>query len=186
MTANIISSLEQVKSAAANLGQLSAQLRNQILLNLAQRIDAASAAIIAANQLDLLQMAKSDPRYDRLLLTHERITGIAQDLRKVAGLASPLGKVIEQRTLANDLELTKISVPLGVVAVIYEARPNVTIDVFSLGFKSGNAVVLKGGKEAEHSNRIFVSLIQDTLTEYKLSPDVVFLMPPSAKRSMIY
>lgn len=184
MTANIISSLEQVKSAATELGQLSAELRNQILLNLAQRIDAASAAIVAANQLDLLQMAKSDPRYDRLLLTRERITAIAQDLRKVAGLTSPLGKILEQRTLANNLELTKISVPLGVVAVIYEARPNVTIDVFSLGFKSGNAVVLKGGKEAEHSNRIFVSLIQDTLTEYKLSPDVVFLMPP--QREAVY
>lgn len=184
MTKSIINSLERVKLAAATVGQLTTELRNEILLALAQRIEVATTEIIAANQIDLAQMLNSDPRYDRLMLTPERINSLAADLRRVAGLASPVGKILEQRTLANNLELTKITVPLGVVAVIYEARPNVTIDVFSLCFKSGNAVVLKGGKEAEHSNRTLVDLVHQTLAEYGLNSNMVFLMPP--QREAVY
>jgi glutamate-5-semialdehyde dehydrogenase len=137
-----------------------------------------SEAIIFANGKDLAAMPKDDPRYDRLLLNQQRIAGIANDVEKVAGLPSPLGAVLLERRLPNGLQLKKISVPLGVVGVIYEARPNVTIDVFSLCFKAGNACVLKGGKEAQYSNAVLAELIRKALIANNVSPDAVHLMPP--------
>lgn len=122
-------------------------------------------------------MPEADPRFDRLLLTEARIHSLADDVVSVADFPSPLHQILEEKQRPNGLKIQKVSVPLGVVAVIYEARPNVTIDVFSLCFKTGNACVLKGGKEAEHSNRILVSVIHRTLKDYALNPDMVYLFP---------
>lgn len=174
----ITTQLGKLKQISSQLGLLSNETRNQVLLNLAQRLEDNVDLILAANQLDLAKMPAHDPKYDRLLLTDARILAIASEVRKVAGLDSPLGKTLERRTLANGLDLQKISVPLGVVAVIYEARPNVTMDVFSLCLKSGNAAVLKGGSEAWESNRVLVELIKATLQECGLSDELLYLMPP--------
>lgn len=180
----IIQQLTQLKTNSRELSRLSDELRQQVLLDLARRLESCETNILAANQLDLAQMSLSDPKYDRLQLSAERIRGMAQDLRQVAGLTSPLGRILEQRDLANGLNLQKVAVPLGVVAVIYEARPNVTIDVFSLCFKAGNSVVLKGGSDAWHSNQKLVELIHASLIAYDLKPDLVYLMPP--ERAAVY
>ena len=180
----IIQQLTQLKTNSRELSRLSDELRQLVLLDLARRLESCEASILEANQLDLAQMNSNDPKYDRLQLSAERIRGMAQDLRQVAGLTSPLGRILEQRDLANGLNLQKVAVPLGVVAVIYEARPNVTIDVFSLCFKAGNAVVLKGGSDAWHSNQKLVGLIHASLIAHDLNPDLVYLMPP--ERAAVY
>lgn len=176
--------LRQLKRDYPALLNLSDTQRNALLLDLATRIEQHAPEIIVANALDLAKMPPEDPKYDRLKLTTERINAVAADVRKVANLTTPLGIILEQRTLANGLDLQKTRVPLGVVAVIYEARPNVTIDVFSLCFKSGNAVVLKGGSEAMHSNQILVELIKQSLLAQQINPDIVYLMPP--ERAAVY
>jgi glutamate-5-semialdehyde dehydrogenase len=176
--------LQQLKNDYPALLNLSDTQRNVLLLDLATRIEQHAPEIIAANALDLAKMPTDDPKYDRLKLNTDRIKVIAADVRQVASLTTPLGIILEQRTLANGLDLQKTSVPLGVVAVIYEARPNVTIDVFSLCFKSGNAVVLKGGSEAINSNQIFVDLIKQSLLAQQINPDIVYLMPP--ERAAVY
>ena len=135
------------------------------------------ARILDANAQDLAKMSKENPLYDRLQLTDSRLEGIASDMRNVATLPSPLGHITKQKTLPNGLRLCRVSVPFGVVGMIYEARPNVTFDVFSLCFKSGNACVLKGGKDADCSNREEVALIHDILEQYGVSKDVVALLP---------
>ncbi len=173
-----------LKQESTQLIRLSDEQRNLVLLDLADSLDKYQAEILIANQIDLDKMPATDPKYDRLKLTSERIRSIANDVRKVVTLSSPLERVLEHKILANGLDLQKISVPLGVVAVIYEARPNVTIDVFSLCFKSGNAIVLKGGSEAFESNKIFVKLIQASLSKYKLNSNLVYLMP--ANREAVY
>ena len=122
-------------------------------------------------------MEPSNPLYDRLQLTSSRLDGIASDMRNVASLPSPLGRVLRETVLPNGLRLKRVSVPFGVIGMIYEARPNVTFDVFSLCFKSGNACVLKGGKDADESNREEVALIHEILQQYGVSPDVVTLLP---------
>lgn len=180
----ITTRLQQLKNDYPSLLNLSDQQRNQVLLDLATRIEQHAPEIIAANALDLAKMPTDDPKYDRLKLNTDRIKAIAGDVRQVASLTTPLGIILEQRTLANGLDLQKTRVPLGVVAVIYEARPNVTIDVFSLCFKSGNAVVLKGGSEAINSNQIFVDLIKQSLLAHQINPDIVYLMPP--ERAAVY
>ena len=180
----ITARLQQLKNDYPSLLNLSDQQRNQVLLDLATRIEQHAPEIIAANALDLAKMPTDDPKYDRLKLNTDRIKVIAADVRQVASLTTPLGIILEQRTLANGLDLQKTRVPLGVVAVIYEARPNVTIDVFSLCFKSGNAVVLKGGSEAINSNQIFVDLIKQSLLAHRINPDIVYLMPP--ERAAVY
>ena len=180
----ITARLQQLKNDYPSLLNLSDQQRNQVLLDLATRIEQHAPEIIAANALDLAKMPTDDPKYDRLKLNTDRIKVIAADVRQVASLTTPLGIILEQRTLANGLDLQKTRVPLGVVAVIYEARPNVTIDVFSLCFKSGNAVVLKGGSEAINSNQIFVDLIKQSLLAQQINPDIVYLMPP--ERAAVY
>jgi glutamate-5-semialdehyde dehydrogenase len=176
--------LRQLKRDHPALLNLSDTQRNALLLDLATRIEQHAPEIIAANALDLAKMPTDDPKYDRLKLNPERIKAIAADVRQVASLTTPLGIILEQRILANGLDLQKIRVPLGVVAVIYEARPNVTIDVFSLCFKSGNAVVLKGGSEAINSNQILVGLIKQSLLAQQINPDIVYLMPP--ERAAVY
>jgi len=168
---------ERVKRASRELALLSDRQRSDILMAVAQAILDKKARILEANARDLAKMAQENPLYDRLRLTESRLEGIASDMRNVASLPSPLGHVTKQKTLPNGLRLCRISVPFGVIGMIYEARPNVTFDVFSLCFKSGNACVLKGGKDADESNREEVALIHEILERFGVSKDVVALLP---------
>ena len=168
---------ESVKRASKTLALLSDEQRNEILLAVADAIINQQERILKANSEDLAKMDKSSPLYDRLQLTESRLEGIAADMRNVATLPSPLGHITNQKTLPNGLRLCRVSVPFGVIGMIYEARPNVTFDVFSLCFKSGNACVLKGGKDADCSNREEVALIHEILENYGVSKDVVALLP---------
>ena len=168
---------ERVKRASKSLALLNDEQRNEILNAVADAIVNNKARILDANAQDLAKMSKDNPMYDRLQLTDSRLEGIASDMRNVAILPSPLGHITKQKTLPNGLHLCRVSVPFGVIGMIYEARPNVTFDVFSLCFKSGNACVLKGGKDADYSNREEVSLIHEILKKYGVSKDVVALLP---------
>ena len=168
---------EKVKRASKSLALLSDEQRNEILNAVADAIIYNKMRILEANGQDLAMMSKNNPLYDRLQLTESRLEGIAADMRNVATLPTPLGHVTKQKTLPNGLRLCRISVPFGVIGMIYEARPNVTFDVFSLCFKSGNACVLKGGKDADCSNREEVALIHEILEKYGVSKDVVALLP---------
>lgn len=178
MKKKIIKQLKLTKDASYSLPLLSQQTRNQILSELADQLILQCQKIIKENSKDLALMDKSDPRYDRLLLSRERIEDIAHDLNSVSSLDHTPGNVLEEKTMPNGLKIKKISVPLGVVAVVYESRPNVTIDVFSLCFKTGNACILKGGKEAHHTNKFLVSLIQDSLKKHEINSDILYLLPP--------
>ncbi|WP_298628181.1 glutamate-5-semialdehyde dehydrogenase, partial [uncultured Legionella sp.] len=169
--------IKAVKKASASLTLLDDSLRKQVLNSLADLLRQSIPQILQENAKDLSLMAKDDPKYDRLLLTEKQINGIADDVALVASLPTPVGTVLEQRVLLNGLELQKITVPLGVVAVIYESRPNVTIDVFALCFKAGNSCILKGGKEAEYSNAFFVSLIHQALQLHGIDINAVYLLP---------
>ncbi len=168
---------EKVKRASKSLALLSDVQRNDILNAVADAIINSQERILEANAQDLAKMSKENPLYDRLQLTESRLEGIAADMRNVATLPSPLGHITKQKTLPNGLRLCRVSVPFGVIGMIYEARPNVTFDVFSLCFKSGNACVLKGGKDADCSNREEVALIHEILEKYGVSKDVVALLP---------
>ena len=168
---------ERVKRASKSLALLSDEQRNEILNAVADAIIGNKTRILDANAQDLAKMSKENPLYDRLQLTDSRLEGIASDMRNVATLPSPLGHITKQKTLPNGLRLCRVSVPFGVIGMIYEARPNVTFDVFSLCFKSGNACVLKGGKDADCSNREEVALIHEILRKYGVSEDVVALLP---------
>ena len=158
---------------------LTDEQRNDVLLKIAYRAEAEADKLRAANTIDLQKLEPSDPLYDRLLLTKERIQGIAADLRNVAKLPSPLGIISKERTLANGLYLRRISVPFGVIGVIFEARPNVCFDVFSLCFKSGNACLLKGSHSAKESNRAIVNLIHEVLQDAGICVDALALLPPT-------
>ena len=173
----LIETFEQVKRASKQLTLLSDEQRNQILNTVADSIIDHQERILAANAQDLAKMDKNNPLYDRLQLTEKRLDDIANDMRNVASLPSPLGHVTKQKTLPNGLRLCRISVPFGVIGMIYEARPNVTFDVFSLCFKSGNACVLKGGSDADLSNQAAVELIREVLLRFNVNPDVVTLLP---------
>lgn len=168
---------ERVKRASKSLALLTDQQRNDILNAVADAILYNKEKILAANAEDLAKMSCENPLYDRLMLTEKRLQDIAGDMRNVATLPSPLGHISKQKTLPNGLRLCRVSVPFGVIGMIYEARPNVTYDVFSLCFKSGNACVLKGGKDADASNRMGVSMIHEVLEKYNVSPNVVTLLP---------
>ena len=157
---------ERVKRASKSLALLSDQQRNEILLAVADAVINQQERILKANAADLAKMSKENPLYDRLQLTESRLAGIASDMRNVATLPSPLGHITKQKTLANGLRLCRVSVPFGVIGIIYEARPNVTFDVFSLCLKSGNACILKGGKDADSSNREEVAIIHEVLEKY--------------------
>ena len=149
-----------------------------VLEALADRTIAAEKEILQANLSDLSRMPESDPKYDRLLLNSQRLADIAHDLRCVAALPSPVGEVLEQRQLENGLELKKVRVPMGVIAVIFESRPNVTFDVFALCLKTLNACVLKGSSDAHDTNLVIVKIIHEVLTGFDINPAVVFLAPP--------
>ena len=159
------------------LAVLDNDTRNQVLVTVAQAIRQQKERLLRANAADLAQMDKGNPLYDRLLLTEARLDAIANDMENVSRLPSPLGRTLLEKVLPNGLRLRRVSVPFGVIGVIYEARPNVTFDVFSLCFKSGNACILKGGKDADNSNREAIALIHETLDTLHISPDVVTLLP---------
>lgn len=169
---------EQAQAAARELVMTDSGQINTVLMAVARAAREHSALILSANALDLEMMDSADPRYDRLQLTEQRIEAIAADIEAVAALPSPLGITLDQTQRPNGLEITKISVPFGVIGIIYEARPNVSFDCFALCFKSGNAVILKGATDAAYSNRAIVEIIRRTLSEQGFNPDVVQLLPP--------
>ncbi|MDO6437199.1 glutamate-5-semialdehyde dehydrogenase [Cyclobacterium sp. 1_MG-2023] len=164
-------------AASRDLSLLSEDKINKILDDLAMAAIKYTPEILDANQEDLDRMNPKDPKYDRLKLTEERLEEIASDLINVAKLDSPLGEIISEKTLDNGLELKKIRVPIGVIGIIYESRPNVTFDVFSLCLKTGNALVLKGGSDAFASNSCIVDVIHKVLKKNKVSTDIVSLLP---------
>lgn len=155
---------------------LSEKQINDILLNLASEIESKMHYIRVENQKDLQRMDPANPKYDRLLLNEKRIRGIAEDIRKVASLPSPVGKVLENTVLPNGLKLEKKLIPFGVIGIIFEARPNVTLDVFSLCLKSGNACILKGGSDAAFSNIAIVDIIHDVLDNNGVNPNICMLL----------
>ncbi len=173
----LIETFERVKKACRSLSLLTDEQRNDILNAVANAIINEQDSILEANKKDLARMDISNPLYDRLQLTSKRLEDIAADMRNVATLPSPLGHVTKQKTLPNGLRLCRVSVPFGVIGMIYEARPNVTFDVFSLCFKSGNACVLKGGSDADFSNHAAIDLIHSVLKQYNVNPDVATLLP---------
>ena len=173
----LIETFKRAKVASRSLALISEDLRNQILLTVADAIVDYKERILVANEKDLMKMDPKNPLYDRLQLTDKRLDDIASDMRHVAELPSPLGHITKQKTLPNGLRLHRVSVPFGVIGMIYEARPNVTFDVFSLCFKSGNACVLKGGSDADLSNQASVELIHEVLEQFGINPDVVTLLP---------
>ena len=168
---------ERVKRASKGLALMSDEQRNAILHAVADAIIAQQERILKANAEDLARMEPSNPLYDRLQLTPSRLESIAADMLNVASLPSPLGHITKEKTLPNGLHLCRVSVPFGVIGMIYEARPNVTFDVFSLCFKSGNACVLKGGRDADCSNREEVAVIHEVLQQFGVSTDAVALLP---------
>lgn len=177
MSQLLLEDLKKVKQASYSLTGIKVELRNQILLSLAASLRGSVEAIIIENQRDLALMDMSDPKYDRLLLTQERINAIADDLEVVAGIAYSDGRKLEERIRPNGLVIQRVAVPLGVIAIIFESRPNVTIDAFALCFKAGNACILKGGKEAYHSNRFLVGLIKKCLLKHHMDEHLIYLMP---------
>ena len=168
--------LKKTKAASRLLATIPDAKRNEILLAVADAIIANKERILKANAEDLAKMDPKNPLYDRLQLTDKRLEDIASDMRNVSKLPSPLGRILKESTLPNGLRLKRVSVPFGVIGMIYEARPNVTFDVFSLCFKSGNACVLKGGKDADCSNRAEVEIIHQVLEANGVNPDVVTLL----------
>lgn len=170
--------LIKTREAARTLAGFDDAKIREVLEALANRTVEAESQILEANRSDLSRMPESDPKYDRLLLNSQRLADIAHDLRCVAALPSPVGEVLEQRQLDNGLELSKIRVPMGVIAVIFESRPNVTFDVFALCLKTLNACVLKGSSDAHDTNRVVVGIMHEVLAAHGIDPAVVFLAPP--------
>ena len=177
MTTNLNETFAAVQVASRELALLNDDIINQILNAVADAAIAETPFILAENEKDLARMDKNDPKYDRLKLTEERLKGIAADTRNVATLPSPLGKVLKESVRPNGMRLTKVSVPFGVIGIIYEARPNVSFDVFSLCLKSGNACILKGGSDADCSNRAIISVIHEVLRKFNINPHIVELLP---------
>ena len=177
MTTNLNETFAAVQVASRELALLNDDIINQILNAVADAAIAETPFILAENEKDLARMDKNDPKYDRLKLTEERLKGIAADTRNVATLPSPLGKVLKESVRPNGMRLTKVSVPFGVIGIIYEARPNVSFDVFSLCLKSGNACILKGGSDADCSNRAINSVIHEVLNKFNINPHIVELLP---------
>src|SRR5664280_1506959 len=165
------------RKANRKLEVLDSGIIEKILLSIAEKAIENTEYILTENQKDLALMKESDPRFDRLKLTADRIEGIAADMQNVANLPNPLGKILMKNKRQNGLVITKISVPFGVVGIIFEARPNVTFDVFSLCLKSGNACILKGGSDAINSNTAIVKLIREVLQKNEIDQDILTLLP---------
>ena len=185
MQETITEQLKAVQQASREIVTLSDAAINTLLLDLADSIPSHQELILNANRKDLDRMDQADPMYDRLLLNAARLEAIAGDIRNVATLPSPLDLTLEERTLPNGLELKKVTVPIGVIGIIYEARPNVTFDVFALCLKSGNATVLKGGSDAMYSNIAIVELIHAVLKKHSINPDVLYLLPSEREAAAV-
>jgi len=181
---NCIPLFKNALKAKDKLNILNVNTINQVLLLLADEAEANISFIVAENKKDLATMDKRDPCYDRLQLTHKRIKSIASDIRNIAGLPSPVGRILSEYKKSNGLIITKETVPFGVIGIIYEARPNVTFDVFSLCLKSGNVCILKGGSDAVNSNRAIVKIIKNVLLKCKIPQDVVTLLPSGRKETI--
>ena len=175
---NIEAVLHDVRKASSRLALLDEKQINEILLAVADAAMEHCEDILKANVEDLGRMDVAKPKYDRLKLTKERLEAITADMRNVAALPSPLGRILEESVRPNGLHLKKISVPFGVIGIIYEARPNVSFDVFSLCFKSGNACILKGGSDAYDSNKAIVDVIHEVLDRFGVDRNIVQLLPP--------
>lgn len=176
---NLTGLFSSVRQASRKLNLIDEQKINAVLCKVADAAVARTAEILEANKQDLARMEPTNPKYDRLMLTAERIADIAADMRRVAQLPSPLGKVLAEWTQPNGMTISKVSVPFGVIGIIYEARPNVTFDVFSLCLKSGNAVIMKGGSDAASSNDAIVRVIHSVLREEGIDTAVATLLPPT-------
>lgn len=174
---------KDARKASCELISMDVIMINSMLLMLADEAVAAIPFILSENEKDLAAMDKADPRYDRLQLSPSRIEDIASDIRNVAALDFPQGKCISEYKSPGGLTIKRISVPFGVVGIIYEARPNVTFDVFSLCVKSGNACILKGGSDAYNSNKAIVKLIKSVLQKCHMNPDVIVLLPAGRKET---
>lgn len=174
---DLTATFEKVRVAGRSLIRMSEERVNEILLAVADETLKQAASILEENEKDLARMSPDDPKYDRLKLSETRLAAIAADIRHVAALPTPLGRVLKHRVLPNGLELKRVSVPFGVIGVIYEARPNVSFDVFSLCFKAGSACVLKGGSDADCSNRAIVKVIHGVLARFGVDTSVVELLP---------
>ena len=168
---------QKVKEASCSLLSLSDQILSRVLSDMAEEAVRQTAYLLAENEKDLARMDPSNPKYDRLKLTAERIAAIADGIRQVASLPSPLNKVLRGYVLPNGLKIERISVPFGVIGIIYEARPNVSFDVAALCLKSGNACILKGGSDADCSNRAILHLIHEVLQRHSIPEEVVTLLP---------
>ena len=176
---DLTNTFNAVRTASRKLALMNPEKINMVLQDVAAAAIEHTPEILKANEEDLARMSPDDPKYDRLKLTAERLKGIADDTAHVALLPSPLGIVMDQTVRPNGLKLKKVSVPFGVIGVIYEARPNVSFDVFSLCFKSGSACILKGGSDAACSNEAIVKVIHNVLESHGVDPHVVELLPPS-------
>ena len=167
----------EVKNASRSILKLGVDRINEIILSVADEVVNNYEAILEANARDLARMSPDDPKYDRLKLTRERIEAIAADMRNVARLPSPVGRELSRSVLPNGLQLSRVAVPFGVIGVVYEARPNVTLDVFSLCLKAGSACVLKGGSDAYSSNNAIVATVHKVLDRYNVNKNIVQLLP---------
>jgi glutamate-5-semialdehyde dehydrogenase len=174
---SVLDQLRSTRFAASSLAMASGDLRNEVLASLAELIRENTPEILRENQQDVDKMASDHPMRDRLYLNQERLVALAESVLSVMQLPDPAGQLLSKKTLQNGLELSKITVPLGVVGVIFESRPNVTIDVAALCIRSGNAVVLRGGSDAYYTNTILVKLIHLALEKHRFSTDLVYLMP---------
>ena len=174
----LLAQLERTRRSAPQIRNLSDGARQMLLRDLATATRAAVLPILDANRGDAAALDPADPKRDRLLLDEARVEALAASILDVAALPDPTGRVLAEHRLENGLHIQKISVPLGVVGVIYESRPNVTLDVGALCLRSGNAVVLRGGSDAWHTNRVLVALLQEVLAQHGIDRDVVALLPP--------
>ena len=174
---------ERTKSASGSLLRCGDKAISRALMNIADRLMEDEERILSANREDLSRMDPTDPKYDRLALNHARLQGIADGIRAVAALPSPVGRVLSDTVRPNGLKIRRVSFPFGVVGIIYEARPNVTFDVAALCLKSGNACILRGGKEADSTNRVEVDIIKAGLSSSGIDPDTVNLLPSDRSSS---
>lgn len=185
MKETITKQLIAVQQASREIITITDEAINSLLCALADSIPSHQEAILQANQKDIERMDPADPMVDRLLLNASRLDAIAADIRNVASLPSPLDALLEERVLPNGLNLKKVTVPIGVIGIIYEARPNVTFDVFALCLKSGNATVLKGGSDAMYSNIAIVELIHSVLKQHGINPDTIYLLPAEREAAAV-
>lgn len=182
-----MTSLEKIlvnaSAARRSLNVIGTETIDLILERLSEETVNRMEFILSENSRDLALMDKSDPLYDRLMLTEERLWSISSDILKVSGMESPVGQILSEYDRHDGMKISRVSVPFGVIGIIYEARPNVTFDVFSLCLKSGNVCILKGGSDAINSNMAITSVIKDVLKEFDVNPDVLTLLPPGREET---